>query len=118
LLLTGQGVHSLLRQLAEAVFNTPDRIIGRAPDVGAGSVSRISFIPNGCWCCGRRDGLGQPVKWIAERGEEFISLAQGRDNHTRARLARLRVAIWTPLTLTALSQWQQSSHFAGLCQPD
>jgi carbon-monoxide dehydrogenase large subunit len=31
--------------------------------------------------------LRRPVKWIAERGEEFISSAQGRDNHTRARLA-------------------------------
>jgi hypothetical protein len=41
-------VHSLRRQLTEVVFNIPpDRIIGRAPDVGVGSVSRISFIPNG-----------------------------------------------------------------------
>src|SRR5207237_6510 len=31
--------------------------------------------------------LGRPVKWIAERGEEFVSSAQGRDNHTRGRLA-------------------------------
>ncbi|MGH7153486.1 MAG: xanthine dehydrogenase family protein molybdopterin-binding subunit, partial [Acetobacteraceae bacterium] len=31
--------------------------------------------------------LGRPVKWIAERGEDFISTAQGRDNHTKARLA-------------------------------
>src|SRR5262245_19011969 len=35
LLLTGQGVHSLRQQLAEAVFNMPpDRITVRAPDVG------------------------------------------------------------------------------------
>ena len=31
--------------------------------------------------------LGRPIKWVAERGEEFVSSAQGRDNHTRARLA-------------------------------
>jgi carbon-monoxide dehydrogenase large subunit len=31
--------------------------------------------------------LGRPVKWVAERGEEFVSSAQGRDNHTRGRLA-------------------------------
>ena len=37
LLLTGQGVHSLRRQLAEAVFNMPpDHITVRAPDVGGG----------------------------------------------------------------------------------
>src|SRR6185295_18124428 len=29
----------------------------------------------------------RPVKWIAECSEEFVSGAQGRDNHTRARLA-------------------------------
>ena len=32
--------------------------------------------------------LAQPVKWIAERGEEFISSAQGRDNHNRRSGAR------------------------------
>jgi aerobic carbon-monoxide dehydrogenase large subunit len=57
LLLTGQGVHSLRRQLAEAVFNMrPDHITLRAPMSGAGSASRISFIPSGCWCCGRHGG--------------------------------------------------------------
>src|SRR4029077_20276202 len=37
LLLTGQGVHSLRRQLADAVFHMPpERIVVRAPDVGGG----------------------------------------------------------------------------------
>ena len=31
--------------------------------------------------------LGRPVKWVAERTEEFVAGTQGRDNHTRARLA-------------------------------
>ena len=31
--------------------------------------------------------LGRPVKWVAERTEEFVSATQGRDNHTKARLA-------------------------------
>jgi carbon-monoxide dehydrogenase large subunit len=31
--------------------------------------------------------LGRSVRWLAERGEEFVSCAQGRDNHTSARLA-------------------------------
>jgi aerobic carbon-monoxide dehydrogenase large subunit len=31
--------------------------------------------------------LGRPVKWVAERAEEFVSGTQGRDNHTKARLA-------------------------------
>jgi len=31
--------------------------------------------------------LGRPVKWVADRTEEFVSGTQGRDNHTTARLA-------------------------------
>jgi carbon-monoxide dehydrogenase large subunit len=31
--------------------------------------------------------LGRPVKWTAERSEEFLSGSQGRDNYTKARLA-------------------------------
>ena len=31
--------------------------------------------------------LGRPVRWAAERGEEFLGGTHGRDNHTQARLA-------------------------------
>jgi carbon-monoxide dehydrogenase large subunit len=88
LLLTGQGVHSLRRQLAEAVFNMPpDRITVRAPDVGGGFGVKNFLYPEWVLVLWAARRLGRPVKWIAERGEEFISSAQGRDNHTRARLA-------------------------------
>ncbi len=88
LLLTGQGVHSLRRQLAEAVFHMPpDRITVRAPDVGGGFGVKNFLYPEWVLVLWAARRLGRPVKWIAERGEEFISSAQGRDNHTRARLA-------------------------------
>ena len=88
LLLTGQGVHSLRRQLAEAVFNMPpDRITVRAPDVGGGFGVKNFLYPEWVLVLWAARRLGRPVKWTAERGEEFISSAQGRDNHTRARLA-------------------------------
>ena len=88
LLLTGQGVHSLHRQLAEAVFNMPsDRITVRAPDVGGGFGVKNFLYPEWVLVLWAARRLGRPVKWVAERGEEFISAAQGRDNHTRARLA-------------------------------
>jgi carbon-monoxide dehydrogenase large subunit len=88
LLLTGQGVHSLRQQLANAVFHMPpDRIVVRAPDVGGGFGVKNFLYPEWVlvpWAARR---LGRPVKWIADRGEEFVSSAQGRDNHTRGRLA-------------------------------
>ncbi|MBV8336528.1 MAG: molybdopterin-dependent oxidoreductase, partial [Alphaproteobacteria bacterium] len=88
LLLTGHGVHSLRRQLAEAVFNMPpDHIIVRAPDVGGGFGVKNFLYPEWVLVLWAARRLGRPVKWVAERGEEFVTCAQGRDNHTRARLA-------------------------------
>ena len=88
LLLTGQGVHSLRRQLAEAVFHMPlERITVRAPDVGGGFGVKNFLYPEWVLVLWAARRLGLPVKWVAERGEEFISSAQGRDNRTRARLA-------------------------------
>jgi carbon-monoxide dehydrogenase large subunit len=88
LLLTGQGVHSLRRQLAEAVFHIPpDRIAVRAPDVGGGFGVKNFLYPEWVLVLWAARRLGRPVRWIAERGEEFVGCAQGRDNHTRGRLA-------------------------------
>jgi len=88
LLLTGQGVHSLRQQLANAVFHMPlDRITVRAPDVGGGFGVKNFPYPEWVLVLWAARRLGRPVKWIAERGEEFVSSAQGRDNHTRGRLA-------------------------------
>src|SRR6202140_1341935 len=88
LLLTGQGVHSLRQQLANAVFHMPpDRILVRAPDVGGGFGVKNFLYPEWVLVLWAARRLRRPVKWIAERGEEFVSSAQGRDNHTRGRLA-------------------------------
>jgi aerobic carbon-monoxide dehydrogenase large subunit len=88
LLLTGQGVHSLRQQLAAAVFHMPpDRIQVRAPDVGGGFGVKNFLYPEWVLVLWAARRLGRPVKWVAERGEEFVSSAQGRDNHTKGRLA-------------------------------
>ncbi len=88
LLLTGQGVHSLRQQLANAVFHLPvDRIVVRAPDVGGGFGVKNFLYPEWVLVLWAARRLGRPVKWVAERGEEFVSSAQGRDNRTRGRLA-------------------------------
>lgn len=88
LLLTGQGVHSLRNQLASAVFRMPpERIRVHAPDVGGGFGTKNFLYPEWVLVLYAARHLGQPVRWVAERGEEFLSSAQGRDNHTTARLA-------------------------------
>jgi carbon-monoxide dehydrogenase large subunit len=88
LLLTGQGVHSIRNQLAEAVFKLPpERIQVTAPDVGGGFGMKNFLYPEWVLVLWAARRLGRQVKWIAERGEEFVSGAQGRDNLTKARLA-------------------------------
>jgi aerobic carbon-monoxide dehydrogenase large subunit len=88
LLLTGQGVHSLRNQLATAVFRMPsERVAVHAPDVGGGFGVKNFLYPEWVLVLFAARRLGRPVKWVAERGEEFVSAAQGRDNRTRARLA-------------------------------
>jgi carbon-monoxide dehydrogenase large subunit len=104
LLLTGQGVHSLRRQLAEAVFNMPpDRITVRAPDVGGGFGVKNFLYPEWVLVLWAARQLGRPVKWVADRGEEFISSAQGRDNHTWARLALDRDARFLALDVDTVA---------------
>src|SRR5215831_7802536 len=88
LLLTGQGVHSIRNQLAEAVFKLPpERIQVAAPDVGGGFGMKNFLYPEWVLVLWAARRLGRPVKWVAERGEEFVSATQGRDNFTKARLA-------------------------------
>ena len=88
LLLTGQGVHSIRNQLAEAVFRLPaERIQLAAPDVGGGFGMKNFLYPEWVLVLWSARRLGRPVKWVAERSEEFVSGTQGRDNHTKARLA-------------------------------
>jgi len=88
LLLTGQGVHGIRNQLAQAVFHLPlEQIQVTAPDVGGGFGMKNFVYPEWVLVLWAARRLGRPVKWVAERAEEFVSGTQGRDNHTKARLA-------------------------------
>ena len=86
LLLTGQGVHSIRSQLAEVLRLPPERIQLAAPDVGGGFGMKNFLYPEWVLVLWAARRLGRPIKWVAERGEEFVSGTQGRDNQTRARL--------------------------------
>jgi carbon-monoxide dehydrogenase large subunit len=87
LVLTGMGVHSLRNQLADTVFRMArERIRVSAPDVGGGFGVKNFLYPEWVLTLWAARRLGRPVRWVAERGEEFLSSAQGRDNHTKGRL--------------------------------
>jgi carbon-monoxide dehydrogenase large subunit len=85
--LTGQGLHGIRRQLAEFVFKLPlDRIRLHAPDVGGGFGTKNFLYPEWILLLFAARALGQPVRWEADRGEDFLSSAQGRDIAATARL--------------------------------
>jgi carbon-monoxide dehydrogenase large subunit len=88
LVLTGQGVHNLRNLLANAVFHMPpERIRVSAPDVGGGFGVKNFLYPEWVLVLWAARRLRRPVRWLAERGEEFLSSAQARDNRTVGRLA-------------------------------
>ncbi|MEI7873444.1 MAG: xanthine dehydrogenase family protein molybdopterin-binding subunit [Alphaproteobacteria bacterium] len=86
--LTGQGLHGIRRQLAEFVFKVPlDRIQLHAPDVGGGFGMKNFLYPEWVLLLWAARKLGRPVRWIADRAEEFVSGAQGRDIEASAKIA-------------------------------
>jgi carbon-monoxide dehydrogenase large subunit len=88
LLLTGQGLHGIRRQLAEFVFKVPlERIQLHAPDVGGGFGMKNFLYPEWILLLWAARRLGRPVKWVADRAEDFVAGTQGRDIAARARLA-------------------------------
>ncbi|UYN96625.1 MAG: xanthine dehydrogenase family protein molybdopterin-binding subunit [Enhydrobacter sp.] len=87
LLLTGQGLHGIRRQLAEFVFKLPpERIQLKAPDVGGGFGMKNFLYPEWILLLWAARHLRRPVKWVAERAEEFVAGTQGRDIAAKARL--------------------------------
>ena len=88
LLVTGQGVHAIRDQLAKSVFKVAtDRLNVVAPDVGGGFGMKNFLYPEYVLLLWAARRLGRPVKWVAERNEEFMSSTQGRDIQAIARLA-------------------------------
>ena len=85
--LTGQGVHGIRRQLAEFVFKVePERIRLHAPDVGGGFGMKNFLYPEWILLLWAAQRLGRPVRWLADRSEEFVAGAQGRDIQATAKL--------------------------------
>ena len=79
-----QGVHYIKRMLLHGIFDCADediRVICK--DVGGGFGAKIYCYPEYVAALHAARALGQPVKWVAERGESFLSDSHGRDHVTR-----------------------------------
>ncbi len=98
-----QGPHHLHGQIAGAVLKTGrDRLRVVSGNVGGAFGMKIFLYPEQPLIAWAARKLERAVRWTAERGESFLSDAQGRDNYSVAELAldgehrflALRVTTW------------------------
>ena len=83
-----QNVHTVRRQLAAGVFKQPeDRFRIVCTDMGGGFGARGYAYPEHAAVCFAARRTGRPVKWLADRSENFLAEVHGRDNVTVAELA-------------------------------
>ncbi|MFZ9525985.1 MAG: xanthine dehydrogenase family protein molybdopterin-binding subunit [Burkholderiaceae bacterium] len=74
--------------LCDAVLGLPrDKVRILATDVGGGFGGKTGIYPEDVVLAHAARVLGRPVKWIAERSEEFLSATHGRDIDTCAQMA-------------------------------
>ncbi len=84
---TSQIPHYFRRWLAKYVLHEAEhKIQVISPDVGGGFGLKI-HLTEGAIVTWASRLVGRPVKWTATRSESFLSDAQARDHHTRARMA-------------------------------
>jgi carbon-monoxide dehydrogenase large subunit len=85
---TSQNPHVARLVLSAFIGIAPEhklRVI--APDVGGGFGSKIFIYAEETVCVWAAKKVGRPVKWVADRTEEFLAIAHGRDHLTHAELA-------------------------------
>ncbi len=73
--------------LKDALGIAPERIRVRVGDVGGGFGMKTGVYPEDIALAWAALQLGRSVRWVAERGEEFLASHHGRDVWTQAELA-------------------------------
>jgi aerobic carbon-monoxide dehydrogenase large subunit len=76
------------RDLLGAVFKTkPDEFRITVGDIGGGFGMKTGLTPEDALVCYAARKLGRPVRWRADRAEDFLAAHMGRDQHNKARIA-------------------------------
>ncbi|WP_119304387.1 xanthine dehydrogenase family protein molybdopterin-binding subunit [Dongia deserti] len=85
---SSQGSHWIQRWLVEDVLRLPrDRVRVITNDVGGGfGMKAVNYPEYGALLWAAKTA-GRPIKWIAERGEAFLSDTHGRDHVSVAEMA-------------------------------
>jgi carbon-monoxide dehydrogenase large subunit len=76
------------RDLLGATFGAkPDAFRVVNGDIGGGFGMKTGLMPEDALVCHAARALGRPVRWRADRSEEFLAAHMGRDQHFDAALA-------------------------------
>jgi carbon-monoxide dehydrogenase large subunit len=87
-LLTQNQTPTGVRQLLADVFGKqPEAFRVVVGDIGGGFGMKAGLANEDAVLCWVARNLGRPVKWRADRGEEFLAAHMGRDQHFDAELA-------------------------------
>jgi carbon-monoxide dehydrogenase large subunit len=81
---TPSGARDLLGALFKAKPQDFRIIVG---DIGGGFGMKTGLTPEDALVCYAARKLGRPVRWRAERSEDFLAAHMGRDQHNTARMA-------------------------------
>jgi carbon-monoxide dehydrogenase large subunit len=84
---SGQSLHGTRDHAARALGVAAERVRFVAPDVGGGFGAKNFIYPEHVLVLWAARRTGRPVKWIASRGEAFLSDHQARDHLAEAALA-------------------------------
>ena len=98
------SIHSVRRAFAEDIFKIPEnrfRVV--SGDIGGAFGSKGNTSPENTLALYAARKLGQPVKWIAERSECFLSDDHCRDNVTEAELALDKDGLFLALRVKTLA---------------
>jgi aerobic carbon-monoxide dehydrogenase large subunit len=87
IMLGSQGVHMMRRLIAVSLGVEPEALHVRTADVGGGFGLKGILHPEYPLVPFAAKALGRPVKWTGERGDAFLTDAQGRDHVSEAAIA-------------------------------
>jgi len=82
-----QNVHNVRAQLATALKLKEEQLRILCTDVGGGFGARGYAYPEHAALLWAAKKLGRPLRWLADRSENFLAEVHGRDNVTVAELA-------------------------------
>lgn len=85
---SSQNIHANREVIAEQILNIPNEKLRHvAPDVGGGFGGKNSVYAEPALLLHAAKAVGAPVRWVADRGEAFLTDTHGRDQISTVSLA-------------------------------